>query len=42
MPYKMKMHSVMLMNTPLKKNICSVGDEALGDTKSGKKAKKNI
>jgi hypothetical protein len=42
MPYSMKTVNVIAMNTTLRINISNIGDEALGETKSGRKAKKNI
>ena len=41
-PYKIKTIRVIAMNTTLKINICSSGDAASGETKRGKKARKNM
>ena len=42
MPYRMKTINVIAMNTTLRINISNIGDEVFGETKSGRKAKKNI
>ncbi len=36
------MNNVIAINTMLRSNICTVGDAANGEIKSGKKARKNI
>jgi len=41
-PYKINMINVIAMNTMLRINISNIGDEVFGETKSGRKAKKNI
>jgi hypothetical protein len=41
-PYKIKMTSVMAIKTTLRRNISNSGDEVSGETKRGKKARKNI
>ena len=41
-PYRMKIINVIAMNTTLRINISNIGDEVFGETKSGRKAKKNI
>ena len=42
MPYRMKTINVIVMNTMLKISISNIADEVFGETKSGRKAKKNI
>ena len=42
MPYRIKTINVIVINTTLKTSISNIGDEVVGDTKSGRKAKKNI
>jgi len=42
MPYRIKIIKVIAMNTTLRINISNIGDEVFGETKSGRKAKKNI
>ena len=41
-PYKINMINVIAMKTTLRINISNIGDDVFGETKSGRKAKKNI